>query len=220
MDKTKKVVARITAGLLWLGLSGGYVAAETSTGSAPVSRSTATMSNDRICQTLATTMEEIPGTEVPFSQSGEEPQAVEVTFVADWPRPRDFEIDPGGQRAGAYIFLFIDGVRVDFISENGGVLVHEGQASSVSNGTHSFTFITRPIAPGDHVASIKVLDNVLGSFGNPNGTVCVGKRSTVVRHNGGTPQIIFNDLISNDLISNDLIPNDLIPNELIPVFHK
>jgi hypothetical protein len=199
MDKTKEVVARVATGLLWLGLSGGYVAAETFTGSAPVSRITATMSNDRVCRTLATTLEEIPGTEVLFSQSGEVPQSVEVTFVANWPRPYDHDIEPGAQRAGAFIFLFIDGERVDIVSENGGVLVQEGQGS-VSNGTHSFTFMTRPIAPGDHVASIHFLDNVLGSFGDPNGTVCVGDRSTVVRHNGGVPRVIPGDLVFKDQI--------------------
>lgn len=182
MNKRKEVVAKLAAGLLWVGLSGDYVAAETFTGSAPAKRTTATMSDERVCRTLATTLEEIPGTEVPFTQRGSTPQEVEVTFVAEWPRPRDDEIDPGGQRAGALIFLFIDGDRVDFLSEGGGVLVHEGTASSISNGTHGFSFITRPIPPGDHVASIHFLDNILGPFGDPNGTICVGDRSTVVRH--------------------------------------
>lgn len=210
MNKTKEVAVRIATGILCLGLSGGYVAAQTFTGSAPVDRITATMSNDYVCSTLATTLEDIPGTEVPFSQGGEEPQSVEVTFVAEWPRPRDHDIDSGSQRAGAFIFLFIDGRRVDFISENGGVLMHEGEASSVSNGTHSFTFITRPIAPGDHVVNIRVSDNVLGSFGDPNGTVCIGDRSTVVRHIGGTSRVI----------PHNLIPNDVIPSKLPSVFQK
>jgi len=69
------------------------------------------------------------------------------------------------------------------VSENGGVLVHEGSATSVSNGTHSFTFVTEPIAPGAHTARMFMLDNVLGSPGVPNGTICVGERSTVVQHN-------------------------------------
>lgn len=176
------VVARLAAGLIWLSLNGNFALAETLTSSAPVYRVTATMSDDVVCRTLATTLEEIPDTEVPFTLHSRKPQEVEVTFVAEWPRPRDSEIEPGGQRAGAFIFLLIDGFRVDFISDNGGVLVHEGTASSTSNGTHGFTFITRALPPGDHIASIHFLDNVLGPFGDPNGTVCVGKRSTVVRH--------------------------------------
>ncbi|MGH8657153.1 MAG: hypothetical protein ACREV4_01325 [Gammaproteobacteria bacterium] len=181
-NKRRWVVVRLTVGLLWLALGADYVAAETFSGSAPVNRITARMTDDRVCRTLATTLEQIPGTKVQFTQGGATPQEVVVTFVADWPRPRDDEIPFGSQRAGAFIFLFIDGDRVDFLSEGGGVLVHEGTASSVSNGTHGFTFVTEPIPPGDHEARIHFLDNVLGPFGDPNGTVCVGDRSTVVQH--------------------------------------
>jgi hypothetical protein len=46
-----------------------------------------------------------------------------VTFVATWPKPDASEIPVGSQAAGAFIFLFIDGIRIDPIS-NGGVLVH------------------------------------------------------------------------------------------------
>jgi hypothetical protein len=141
------------------------------------------VATDLACRTTATTLEPIPGTTVSFTQGSAQPQEVVVTFVAAWPRPQPADIPPGSTAAGAFIFLFVDDERVDAVSETGGVLVHEGTATSVSNGTHSFTFVTEPLAPGAHTARMFMLDNVLGPFGMPNGTICVGERSTVVQHN-------------------------------------
>jgi hypothetical protein len=149
------------------------------TANGPVRRFSGVMTNNLVCRTTATTLETIPGTTVKFTQDREAP--VEVTFVATWPTPRPDQIPPGSRAAGAFIFLFIDGDRVDPISEFGGVLVHDGSAP-LSNGTHGFTFVTRPLRPGRHVAQMKFLDNVLGPFGEPNGTMCVFQRSTVVEH--------------------------------------
>lgn len=159
----------------------GNVAAEVDTATAPVSRITAKVADDRFCRTLATTLEPILNTGVTFTQGGSTPQEVVVTFVANWPQPRADEIPAGSQAAGAFIFLFIDDDRVDITSENGGVLVHDG-SGDISNGTHGFTFVTEPIPPGVHTARIHFLDNVLGGFGDPNGTICVDDRSTVVHH--------------------------------------
>jgi hypothetical protein len=147
-----------------------------------VNRIASRVADNRVCRTLATELAPIPNTRVPFTQGGDTPEEVVVTFVAEWPKPDVSEIPPGSQEAGAFIFLFIDDQRVDLISETGGVLVHEGTASSVSNGTHGFTFVTDPIPPGEHEARIFFLDNVLGPFGEPNGTICVAQRSTVVQH--------------------------------------
>ncbi len=141
--------------------------------------STVTADN-RICRTIATTLQLIPGTTVNFNQGSS--GKVVVHFSATWPKPGAADIPVGSKAAGAFIFLFIDGVRVDINSINGGVLVHEGTASSVSNGTHGFTFVTNSIAAGPHVAQMYFLDNVLGAFGVPNGTVCIDDRSTVVQH--------------------------------------
>lgn len=178
MIANRCVVMGVTAGLL---LGSTVVNAVTAHASADVKRITATVTaDDRVCRTTATTLEEIPGTTVSFSQSST--NEVVVTFVAEWPNPPPDEIPAGSQAAGAFIFLFIDGDRVDVNSINGGVLVHEGTATSVSNGTHGFTFVTDPIPPGEHEAKIFFLDNVLGGFGVPNGTICVNDRSTVVQH--------------------------------------
>jgi hypothetical protein len=136
---------------------------------APIRTFSATVADDRVCRTLATTLEEIPGTTVRFNIRSSITEEAVVTFVANWPRPSADEIPAGSK-------------RVDPISNGGGVLVHEGTATSVSNGTHGFTFATERLPPGDHVAKIFFLDNVLGPVGQPNGTVCVDDRSTVVQH--------------------------------------
>jgi hypothetical protein len=186
VKKRECLTVIFAAGLLWLGSGAANVAAQLTTGTETrgtrLDLFTATVANDRVCRTTATELETIPGTTVKFTQHGNKPQPVVVTFVATWPLPDASEIPAGSQAAGALIFLFIDGNRVDPISNFGGVLVHEGTASSVSNGTHGFTFVTDPIAAGDHVATISFLDNVLGPFGVPNGTICVQERSTVVEH--------------------------------------
>lgn len=180
--KRRWIVIGIVSGV-FLGSGALYIAAaaETPVISGPVARFSAKMADDLVCRTTATTLEEIPGTRVGFTQGSKHPEAIAVTFVASWPRPDASDIPPGSQAAGAFIFLFVDGDRVDPISNFGGVLVHDGSAP-LSNGTHGFTFVTEPIAPGNHVASMFFLDNVLGVFGDPNGTICVNDRSIVVEH--------------------------------------
>ena len=115
---------------------------------------TAMTANDSQCLTRTFPGEdrvaEMPNTTLEFTQGGQTDASVLVTFVASWPLPRAAfgTLPPGSQPAGALIFLNIDDDRVELVSEQGGVLVHEGTATSVSNGTHGFTFVTRPIAPG------------------------------------------------------------------------
>jgi hypothetical protein len=167
-----------------VGLSGLYATALTPSpfkGSAPTSKFTAIEADDRVCLSTATTLVDIPDTTVNFTQgAGSSP--VVVRFNASWPKPNAADIPAGSKAAGAFVFLYIDGQRVDMQSDNGGVLVHEGTATSVSNGTHGFEFVTSNIAAGPHTAKIMVLDNVLGVAGVVNGTVCVAERSVVVDH--------------------------------------
>jgi hypothetical protein len=182
---TRTSIAKgFATGLLWLSLGAAYAVAQDTfvTPGTRMDRFTATVATDRVAFTTATELVPIPGTKVEFVQHGSQPQAVVVNFVAEWPKPSPDEIPAGSQAAGVFIFLFIDGNRVDPVSDFGGVLVHEGTASSVSNGTHGFTFVTEPIPAGTHVAEIFALDNVLGPFGQPNGTFVVQIRSTVVQH--------------------------------------
>lgn len=139
----------------------------------PVSKITAAVADDLVCRTSNdNTVEDMPGTFKSFVQGGDSPQSIVVTFVGSWAKPTS------GNPAGAFIFLEIDNNRVDVTSTNGGVLVHEGTATSVSNGTHGFTFVTEPIAPGTHIAKIRWADNVL----NGSGTICVFERSLVIHH--------------------------------------
>jgi hypothetical protein len=140
---------------------------------APVSKITAAVADDLVCRTSNdNSVEDMPDTFKSFVQGGDSPQSIVVTFVGSWAKPTS------GNPAGAFIFLEIDNTRVDVTSTNGGVLVHEGSASSVSNGTHGFTFVTDPIAPGTHVAKMRLADNVLSG----SGTICVFERSLVIHH--------------------------------------
>ena len=140
---------------------------------APVSKITAAVADDLICRTSDdNSVADMPGTFKSFVQGGDSPQSIVVTFVGSWAKPTS------GNPAGAFIFLEIDNTRVDVTSTNGGVLVHEGTATSVSNGTHGFTFVTEPIAPGEHVAKMRWADNVLSG----SGTICVFERSLVIHH--------------------------------------
>ncbi len=180
-NKQPWVIAGLVAGLLGYGTYTTSVLADT-VATAPVKGITARVSVDYVCQTLATELAPIPGTTTSFFQASPTPQEVVVTFTAEWSKPDPSEIPAGSQAAGAFIFLFIDGNRVDPVSSNGGVLVHEGTAIGPSNGTHGFTFVTEPIPRGQHTARMYWEDNVLGPFGQPNGTICVKDRSLVVQH--------------------------------------
>ena len=139
--------------------------------------------DDRVCLTSEDNLlREMPGMTTTFTQGGGSgPQSVVVSFVGQFPRPSGTELPAGSIRAGASILLEIDGQRVDLTSTNGGVLLHEGTATSVSNGTHGFTFATEPIAPGAHTAKIKWYENVLGI--GTKATICVQERSLTIHHN-------------------------------------
>ena len=143
------------------------------TASGPVAHMTAVVADDVQCRTSADNLvADMPGMTSAFVQGGGTAEPVVVNFVGSWPKPTS------GTPAGAFIFLEIDNNRVDVTSTNGGVLVHEGTASSVSNGTHGFTFVTDPISPGNHVAKMRWADNVLSG----SGTICVAERSMVIHH--------------------------------------
>jgi hypothetical protein len=182
--KDMLVAFSVAAGLLSL-TSGVGAQTDDATGDDPtgaIHRFTGRETQTHVCLTTATESVLIPGTTVKFIQGPGKPEPVVVTFVASWPTPTPSEIPKGSRAAGASILLLIDG-HFDLIDNQplGQVLVHDGEAS-LSNGTHGFTFITDPIPAGAHEAAIHVLDNVLGSFGVPNGTTCVDARSTVVQH--------------------------------------
>ena len=176
-------------GLLWLGLGTDFVSAADDfiTPGTRMDRFTATVATDRVAvQFTDNSGETIPGMTVNFTQFGNKPQAIVVTFAAELPKPRADEIPASSFASGASIQLRIDGVQQDPISsfrgphlfESGGVAT----ASSLSNGTRSFTFVTDPISPGAHAAEILVFSDFLGQIGQPNGTIVVRSRSMVVEH--------------------------------------
>jgi hypothetical protein len=171
-------VAAMTALLCALGGRGATAEVIDTEGRIPIM--TALTASDFQCLTTfrENLFAKIPNTSIEFDQGGSIARSVLVTFVAEWPLPRFDALPQGSQPAGALILLEIDGQRVDLISEHEGVLVHEGRATSVSNGTHGFTFVTRPIAPGRHVATIFWKHNLIFD----SGTICVFQRSLVVQH--------------------------------------
>ena len=147
--------------------------AQTFTAAAPINKMTAKVANNFVCRTSSNNLlADMPDMSKTFTQGTGSAQEVVVTFVGSWSKPSS------GTQAGAFIFLEIDGNRVDLVSTNGGVLVHEGTATSVSNGTHGFTFVTEPIASGLHTAKILWADNFLTG----TGTICVSDRSMVIQH--------------------------------------
>lgn len=142
--------------------------------SAPVTQTTSVVSDNKTCRTSSdNTVADMPGVIANFTIEGDDPTGVIVSFVGSWSKPTD------SPAAGAFIFLEVDGSRVDITSTNGGVLASPGTATDVSSGTHGFNFVTDPIAPGNHVAKIRWADNLL----NGTGTICVTERSMVIFHN-------------------------------------
>jgi hypothetical protein len=141
--------------------------------SGPIPHMTAVVADDVQCRTSSDNLvADLPGMARAFVQGGTTAESVVVAFVGSWPKPTS------GTPAGAFIFLEIDNNRVDVTSTNGGVLAHEGAATSVSNGTHGFNFVTDPIPPGSHTAKMRWADNVLSG----SGTICVAERSMVIHH--------------------------------------
>jgi hypothetical protein len=152
---------------------GALSACTSVTASGPVPHMTSIVADDVQCRTSSDNLvADMPGMTRAFAQGGGTAEPVVVDFVGSWPKPTS------GTPAGAFIFLEIDNNRVDVTSTNGGVLVHEGTASSVSNGTHGFNFVTDPVSPGNHVAKMRWADNVLSG----SGTICVAERSMVIHH--------------------------------------
>jgi hypothetical protein len=140
---------------------------------APVSQFTAMVADDVQCRTSSdNSVVAMPGTSLAFQRQGTDTSAVVVSFVGNWTNPS------ADTAAGAFIFLEIDGQRRDITSTNGGVLASQGHSNTVGTGTHGFNFVTDPLLPGGHTASILWADNVL----NGTGTICVAERSLVVFH--------------------------------------
>jgi hypothetical protein len=195
------LLGSLTAGLLWIGPGAAYIAAQNTTAPGDtfetpgtrMDRFTATTVTEprTVIQFTGNSVTTIPGTSVKFTQHGTTPQAVVVTFVADWPKPRQEEIPLGSFASGVIIRPIIDfgtgaAIGSPIESRLGGVTLFEGGGVatdfSVSNGSHGFTFVTDPVPAGDHVLEIQAFSDALGQPGQPNGTVVLRGRSTVVMH--------------------------------------
>ena len=108
-----------------------------------------------------------------FTQAGPDTSSIVVSFQGTCS-----QLAGGDETVGAFLFLEIDGNRADVTSTNGGVLVNPGPTNAVGSGTHGFNFVTEPLLPGPHTASLLWADNVL----NGTGTICIAERSMVVHH--------------------------------------
>jgi hypothetical protein len=198
---TTLLLGSLAAGLLCIGPGASYIVAQDTTPpedtfvtpGTRMDRFTSTVVTEprTVIQFTGNSVTTIPGTKVNFTQHGTPPQAVVVTFVADWPKPRQEEIPLGSFASGVIIRPIIDlgtgavigtpiGTRLGGVTlfESGGVATN----FSVSNGSHGFTFVTDPVPAGDHVLEIQAFSSVLGQPGQPNGTVVLRGRSTVVLH--------------------------------------
>jgi hypothetical protein len=197
-NKRRWIVLSLAVGLLGLGLGPAYVAADdtiapedtfvTHDAGVGLFSSTVVTEPRSVIQFTGNLGTIIPGTRVEFTQHSKTPQAVLVTFVADWRKPRPEEIPEGGYASGVTIQVSIDDREFqDPISTRlgGATLFHNTDVetpTSVVIGAYGFTFVTEPIPPGDHVLQILASSSFLGQPGQPNGTVVVRGRSTVVQH--------------------------------------
>lgn len=140
----------------------------------PVTQFTAVVADDLQCRTSGdNTVAPMPSMVTTFTQAGPDTTSIIVSFQGNWSQTVG-----GDETVGAFIFLEVDGDRVDVTSTNGGVLATPGPSHPVGSGTHGFNFVTEPILPGPHTATILWADNVL----NGTNTICVHERSMVVHH--------------------------------------
>jgi hypothetical protein len=107
---------------------------------ARIDRMTTRVSLEPECVTTTSTLEPFPGTSVKFVQGGNDLQEILVTFLSEWIPPLPSSIPPGSQAAAANIFLFLDGDRVEGLSEQGGVTTNIGNAAGPIYGTFGWTF--------------------------------------------------------------------------------
>lgn len=140
----------------------------------PIAQFTAVVADDLQCRNSSdNTVAPMPSMATSFTQTGPDTTSVIVSFQGNWS-----QIVGGDETVGAFIFLEVDGARVDVTSTNGGVLATPGPSHAVGSGTHGFNFVTEPIPPGPHTAAILWADNVL----NGTNTICVQERSMVIHH--------------------------------------
>jgi hypothetical protein len=189
------ILGSLAAGLLWIGAGAAYAAADDAdaledpfiTRDTPVNRFAAQVNNKHstVITFEGSFGQIIPGTKVRFTQHRAN-QPVLVTFVAEFPKPTQEQIPAGSFASGVDVQLVIDGQHpAEPIGSAGGVVLFEGgvaTASSVTNGTHGFTFVTGPLPAGDHVIEVIAFGPPVGPPPTPGSTFVVGPHTTVVQH--------------------------------------
>jgi hypothetical protein len=137
-------------------------AVSTSVSNVATGRADAVDATDLQC-TTSTSFTDLPGMSETFSFGGNHSRPVIVLFQGTW---------VSAAQAEAFIWLTIDGVVQP--SPGWTILAHEDDASADFE-TNGFNFISAPLAPGTHTATIQWYS------GNGN-QVCVVGRSMVVLH--------------------------------------
>jgi hypothetical protein len=165
------VVPLAASALVW---AGRVSAAESERGPASVSKSFSNVptakadaldATNTIC-TVSRSFDHMPGTSKTFSFGGRQSRSVIVLFQGEW-----FSNTEG---SAAYIQLAIDGKDQSGPSAVG--VAHRPFGEPQQTESHGFTFVSDPLAPGTHTATIQWAANGAGPY-------CVRVRSLIVLHN-------------------------------------
>jgi hypothetical protein len=165
------LLALVALMLVWIGRAGADAAGPsspnalaTSVSNVPTPRADALNDLGLVC-TVSPQFNPMPGTSETFNLGGRSAQPVIVLFEAEWHSPNVGTF--------AQLALTIDGV---FQSGAGFPVVDDrpsGEPEEVE--THGFNWVSQPLAPGTHTATIMWRDNGV----NPH---CVRARTLIVLH--------------------------------------
>jgi hypothetical protein len=155
-------IGRVSA--VQAGGSGRAVAAARSFSNIPTVKTDAVTAADQVC-TVSPDLVAMPGMSKTFKLGSTTKRPVVVLFQGEW-----FSTDPS--RAGE-VELAIDGV-VQPGTDGSGVVMFFNSGDTVLE-THGFNFVSAPLAPGPHTATIEWADNGVGP-------VCITNRVMTIQH--------------------------------------
>ncbi len=164
------VVPLAASALVWVGRvsaaeSGRSPAAVSkSVSNVPTAKADALDATNTIC-TVSPNFNDMPGTSKKFSLGGSQSRPVIVLFQGEW-----FSNTEG---SAAFIQLAIDGKVQSGPSSV--VVAHRPFGEPQQTESHGFNFVSDPLVPGTHTATIQWADNGQGPY-------CVRVRSLIVLH--------------------------------------
>jgi len=164
------VVPLAASALVWVGrvsaAEGGRSPASISksVSNIPTAKADAIDATNTIC-TVSPNFNDMPGTSKRFSFGGSQSRSVIALFQGEW-----FSNTEG---SAAFIQLAIDGKVQSGPSSV--VVAHRPFGEPQQTESHGFNFVSDPLAPGMHTATIQWADNGAGPY-------CVRVRSLIVLH--------------------------------------